>query len=245
MTVGTGGSNYEQAVPRTATIDFPFRLAFDSQETFQMQVSNVTVYAKQQIDFVILNQVCRPYVRLLSPGSYTSSASFGLHMHVKTLMHANLSWQVIPRDGSNPTMTLGYTVQYPYAIVDWTSQTLAKTNAGTTANTITAAFDSTTPPVCALGDYIAVGSNTGGSCYKTGIAVTFTKNSPSDCSFDGQIYTASFGVQCATGLAPADCPLQAEDSGTASFTITSDNWYVEYVSRPSRCQCDFYTERLH
>jgi hypothetical protein len=56
--VGTGGVNYEQTVTRTATIDYPFRLAFDSQETFQMAVSNVTVFAKQQIDFVILDQVC-------------------------------------------------------------------------------------------------------------------------------------------------------------------------------------------
>jgi hypothetical protein len=61
VTVGTGGANYEQQVTRTATIDYPFRLAFDSQETFQMTVSNVTVYARQQIDFVILNQVCTRY----------------------------------------------------------------------------------------------------------------------------------------------------------------------------------------
>jgi hypothetical protein len=62
--IGTGGDDYERTVFRTATIDYPFRLAFDSQETFQMQVSNVTVYAKQQIDFVILDQVCVLFSRI-------------------------------------------------------------------------------------------------------------------------------------------------------------------------------------
>jgi hypothetical protein len=139
----------------------------------------------------------------------------------------SLAAQVIPRDGSDPTMTLGFTVQYPYTITSWASATLTKTGAGAPANSITASFDAgTVSPVCAIGDYIAVGDNTGGTCYKDGIAVTFDKGSATDCSFDGQVYTANFNVRCATGIPDADCPLQAADTGSAEFTITSDNWYV-------------------
>lgn len=57
ITVGTGGADYEVQVIRNATIDYPFRLAFKSQESFNMTVSNVTVYARQQIDWLILNRV--------------------------------------------------------------------------------------------------------------------------------------------------------------------------------------------
>lgn len=131
-------------------------------------------------------------------------------------------------------MTLGYTVQYPYAITNWVSQNLDKTVAGTTANNIDASFN--VYPLaspCALGDYVAVGANTLGSCYKSGIVVNFIKNTPAtDCSFDGQVYQASFYVRCAGGLAAVDCPLQADDQGTADFTITSDNWYVSMCACP-------------
>jgi hypothetical protein len=125
-------------------------------------------------------------------------------------------------------MTIGYTVQYPYAITGWVSNTLNKTGAGTTPNSITAQITTGTPAtVCAAAtDYIAVGTNTGGTCYKSGIVVTFTRGAPTtDCSFDGQVYKLDYNVQCADGIATADCPLQAVDSGSADFTITSDNWY--------------------
>lgn len=90
--------------------------------------------------------------------------------------------QVIPRDGSNPSMTFGYTVQYPYAITRWT-QTLSVVPVG---STLTASFASATPPICALGQYAATGQNTGGTCYKSGITVNFAKGA-SDYKFSGQV----------------------------------------------------------
>jgi hypothetical protein len=134
-------------------------------------------------------------------------------------------------------MTLGFTVQYPYTITEWlNSGALTKTGAGSPTNSITAAFD-TTAPVCAIGDYIAAGDNTGGNCYKAGIDVTFNKGSATDCSFDGQVYTANFNVRCASGIPDADCPLQATDTGSAEFTITSDNWYGFSLARYCYCYC--------
>jgi hypothetical protein len=118
-------------------------------------------------------------------------------------------------------MTLAYTIQYPYAILAWrNSNVLAKSGGAIDATFAGAA------PVCASTDYaaLATGANTLGTCYQDEILVNFAKNGA--CSFTGQTFTATFDVGCATGIATTDCPLQATDtSGSAVFTITSDNWY--------------------
>ncbi len=179
-TIGTG--DFQSAVQRSASIDFPFRIKFVSQYTVNL-TSSVYVFSKQQIDFAITSQT-------------------------------------IPKDGSSPTLVFASTSQYPYTVTAY--------SVVTSTAPITAAVDNrASPQQCVSSDYMASTNATASTCTILTNSITFTSahNNASACAFNHYEYTIPFDVFCPGFV--TDCPLASADtSGSAQFTISSENFCV-------------------
>lgn len=197
LEVGTG--KYAVNVTRNVTVDYPVRVAFDSNYVTAMEI-------------YMLPDPVPPW----HPEFNVSFAITG----------QNIPKDPTP-ETANVTATVTYMVQYPFAISAWNE--ITSSNPAITGEMMeqmtpekmcqneidyTKSDNATANPAQV-------------SCRKSDNAILFTTaaNTAESCKFDGYLYTLSFSVFCGVNVPWQDCPLGAPDeTGIVQFNITSENF---------------------